>query len=74
MYYKYELYLLNGTKIDSFESNWIFKEGEKIFAYFENRKRNLRIIKITHDIFLLKETKNNHIVRLYVEEGRVFDI
>lgn len=70
MKFSYELYNMAGTKIHDFDSDWIFSTGDKIFLQLSGTKRNFRIIRITHDI----ETFNNnkHIIRLYVEEGRVY--
>ncbi|PGZ98073.1 hypothetical protein COE51_12245 [Bacillus pseudomycoides] len=65
---KYELFLVSGGHITTFDSMWHFKEGEQIFFKDEKEKRNFSIIRITHDVF----HKNEHIIRLYCQEKKVY--
>ncbi|MEI4831888.1 MULTISPECIES: hypothetical protein [Bacillus] len=65
---KYELFLVNGGHITTFDSMWQFKEGEQIFFHEEKEKRNFIIIRLTHDVF----HKNEHVIRLYCQEKKVY--
>lgn len=65
---KYELFLVSGDSITSFESQWQFQQGEQIFFNDKTEKRNLIIVRITHDV---NET-NEHVVRLYCQEKKVY--
>lgn len=65
---KYELFLVSGDPITSFESQWQFQQGEQIFFHDKAEKRNLIIARITHDV----NKTNEHVVRLYCQEKKVY--
>ncbi|MFD0769979.1 hypothetical protein ACFQZ1_14390 [Bacillus sp. CGMCC 1.60114] len=65
---KYELFLVHGGYITTFDSMWYFKEGEQIFFHEEKEKRNFIIIRLTHDV----SHKNEHVIRLYCQEKKVY--
>lgn len=67
---KYELFLVNGEYVTTFNSAWQFKEGEQVFFKDEKEqeKRNFSIVNITHDMF----QKNEHVIHLYCQEKKVY--
>ncbi|CAM4349176.1 hypothetical protein BAMA_07190 [Bacillus manliponensis] len=64
----YELFLVGGEYITSFTSQWQFQQGEQIFFNEKAEKRNLIIIRVTHDV----TEERGHSIRLYCQEKKVY--